>query len=427
MRAASNLSPEDAAAEAFRPSMGLIFQSYRKNLPLVSRPSGGPGPGAVLCLPFEVRGRVSGVLYHDNFYTEECFDFLDQEMLLRVTRHMSAYIERIWDYCRLAEEKGRIYSGQSALAAQDRSEKLYGNSPEIRQLLSRADQVADSGASVLILGETGVGKEVLARRLHRLSSRAEGPFIAVDLTAMPEGLVESELFGHEKGAFTGAHRQKPGRLELAHQGTLFMDEIGEIPLFIQAKLLRVLQEKSFVRIGGTQTQVSEFRLLAATNRDLKEEVAAGRFREDLFYRLNVIPLKMPPLRERGRDIIILAKRFVRQYTSKHNRPAFDLSPENEAELTAYHWPGNVRELKNVIERAVLLSTDDSLELNLSPHQILSTNPFSDTPTMEELQRRYIGFILEKTAGRIGGVGGASELLGMKRSTLYSRMIKLGLH
>ena len=206
-----------------------------------------------------------------------------------------------------------------------------------------------------------------------------------------------------------------------------MDEVGEIPLFIQAKLLRVLQEKTFMRIGGTRTQVSDFRLIAATNRDLKNEVSAGRFREDLFYRLNVIPLKIPPLRERGHDTILLAKHFLRRYARKHNQPPLYLSPENEAELSGYHWPGNVRELKNVIERAVLLAVDDRLEFNLSSHAISEKDPFSDIPTMQELQRRYIKFILEKTGGRKGGVDGAAALLGMKRSTLYTRMIKLGLH
>ena len=433
LRAAYNLSSEDIAAETFYPNLSLVFKSYRENLPIVIRQSdqienaGNTSPGAVLCLPFEVRGRVSGVLYHDNTYTDESFDFLDHDMLLRVARHMSAYIERIWDYCRLADEKGRMYSGQSALSIQTQPDKLIGNSAEIKQLLSRADQVANSEASVLIFGETGVGKELLAKRIHGRSPRAEGPLITVDLTTIPEGLVESELFGHEKGSFTGAHRQKPGRLELAHQSSLFMDEVGEIPLFTQAKLLRVLQEKTFMRIGGTRTQVSDFRLIAATNRDLKKEVSTGRFREDLFYRLNVIPLKIPPLRERGHDIILLAKHFLRQYARKHNRPPFYLSPENEVELSGYHWPGNVRELKNVIERSVLLSVDDRLEFNLSSHPMPEGDPFSDIPTMQELQRRYIKFILERTGGRKGGVDGAAELLGMKRSTLYTRMIKLGLH
>ena len=426
LRTAWNLSAEETESENFRSNLSLVFQAYKQNLPLISKGAAEDGEGAVLCLPFELGGRVFGVLYHDNLYTEECFDFLDQEMLLRVASHMSAYIERIWDYCRLAEEKGRLYFGQSTKAAQEPADRLLGNSPEFRQLLARADQVAASDAPVMILGETGVGKELLARRLHRLSARSEGPFTAVDLSAVPEGLVESELFGHEKGAFTGAHRQKPGRLELAHKGTLFMDEIGEIPLFIQVKLLRILQEKTFVRVGGTRTQASDFRLIAATNRDLGEEVAAGRFREDLFYRLNVIPLKVPPLRERGRDIILLAKYFVNWYVRKHNRPPLELSKKNRAELTNYHWPGNVRELKNIIERAVLLATDSWMDFNLSGDSTALGDPFADTPTMEELQRRYIRFVLEKTGGRKGGPDGAAAILGMKRSTLYTRMAKLGL-
>jgi transcriptional regulator with GAF, ATPase, and Fis domain len=287
--------------------------------------------------------------------------------------------------------------------------------------------VADSGASVLISGETGVGKELLARRIHQMSSRAQGPFIVVDISTIPEGLVESELFGHEKGAFTGADRRKPGRIELAHRGTLFIDEVGEIPLFIQTKLLRVLQEKSLVRIGATHTVDSNFRLLAATNRDLETEVARGQFREDLYYRLNVVPLKIPPLRDREGDIILLAEHFLKHYTQKHHRPDLKLSASDIARLNAYHWPGNVRELQNVIERAVLMANDEQLELTLSL-EIKPTpeHPFSDIPTMEELQRRYIKYLLEKTGRKIGGSDGAAELLGMKRSTLYNRMRKLGL-
>ncbi len=432
LRAGYNLSAGETTSDDFHSFLSLVFKAFRQNRPLVERIGTGPGRTVdqrvktVLCLPFEVRGRVRGVLYHDNTFTAEGFDFLDQDMLLKVARHMSGYIERIWEYSRLVEKKGRSLSEQSALAGLAADHEIIGQSPDMHRLLTQTDQAAESDAAVLILGETGVGKELLARRLHQGSSRHDGPFIVVDLTAVPEGLVESELFGHEKGAFTGAHRQKPGRLELAHHGTLFIDEVGEIPLSLQAKLLRVLQEKTFVRIGGARPQISDFRLLAATNRDLQAEVAQGRFREDLFYRLNVIPLKIPPLRDRGPDVTLLARHFLNHYSRKHHRPRLDLSPDDEKRLIAYHWPGNVRELQNIIERAVLMAVDDRLDLQLSSGlSSESTNPFADLPSMEELQRRYIRYVLDKTGGRIGGPEGAAELLGMKRSTLYTRMKKLG--
>jgi transcriptional regulator with GAF, ATPase, and Fis domain len=280
---------------------------------------------------------------------------------------------------------------------------------------------------VLISGETGVGKELLARRLHKMSPRRDYPLITVDPTTIPENLVESELFGHEKGAFTGADRQKNGRMVLAHGGTLFIDEVGEIPKSTQVKLLRVLQEKTLVRVGGTQTISSDFRLVAATNRDLAEEVAAGRFREDLFYRLNVVPIVLPPLKERIEDVLLLSQHFLSRYAAKYNRPELGLTEDDEARLKAYNWPGNVRELKNVIERAVILSSGERLMLDPPAKRIAhANNPFADLPTLDELQRRYITFVLDKTQGQMGGPRGAAELLGMRRSSLYSRMKKLGI-
>jgi len=267
----------------------------------------------------------------------------------------------------------------------------------------------------------------LAKRIHEHSSRNKGPFIVVDVTTIPETLLESELFGHERGAFTGADSRKIGRLELAHQGTLFLDEIGELPLPAQTKLLRVIQERTFTRLGGIRPINSHFRLLAATNRRLEEEVAAGRFRQDLFYRLNVIPLNLPPLRERPEDIPLLAEYFMKQYALKYKRNMIRLTSEQEKLLRHYRWPGNIRELNNVMERAVLLSTETQLELNLPADlQANPVNPFFDFPSMDELQRRYIEFVFKKTGGKIAGAGGAADILGMNRTTLYSRMKLLGL-
>jgi transcriptional regulator with GAF, ATPase, and Fis domain len=258
-----------------------------------------------------------------------------------------------------------------------------------------------------------------------MSNRREKPLIIVDPTTITEGLVESELFGHEKGAFTGADRRKKGRLEFAHLGTLFIDEVGEISKSVQVKLLRALQEKTTMRVGGTTPIFTDFRLIAATNRDLAKEVAGGRFREDLYYRLNVIPIVVPPLRDRKDDIRRLAHYFLKRYAVRCKRPGMTLAPESEKILSAYHWPGNVRELKNVIERSVLLSTGDCLELNLPPSGALAkADPFSDSPTLDELQRRYIRHVLKKTRGKIGGKNGAAQILGMKRTSLYHRMKRL---
>jgi len=240
--------------------------------------------------------------------------------------------------------------------------------------------------------------------------------------------VESELFGYEKGAFTGADKQKLGRIELAHNGTLFLDEIGELPLHLQTKLLKTLEEKTFVRIGGGRSIRSDFRLIAATNRSLKDEVAAGRFREDLFYRLNVFPLSMPPLREREEDIAELARYFVELYARKYGRPGLDLSRKDIGMLMRYAWPGNVRELQNVIERAVILTKGKELQIPLFPtgSQTGAKATFDDLTTLDELQRRYIRHVFEYTKGRVSGPGGAAEILGMKRTSLYSRMKALGM-
>jgi transcriptional regulator with GAF, ATPase, and Fis domain len=244
---------------------------------------------------------------------------------------------------------------------------------------------------------------------------------------MPEGLVESELFGHEKGAFTGADRQKKGRLELAHRGTLFIDEIGDIPLTVQVKLLRVLQEKTIMRVGSTKTIHSDFRLVAATHRDIAHMVAQGEFREDLYYRINVIPIHIPPLRQRVDDIPLLSDHFLSRYAAKYHRTEFRLSAEDENRLKAYNWPGNVRELKNVLERASLLSGEGKIDLNLPTGMTAPPrNPFEDLPSMDEIQRRYIRYVLEHTNGRQSGQEGATEILGMNRSTLYNRMKKLGI-
>jgi transcriptional regulator with GAF, ATPase, and Fis domain len=433
LRASCNLSLSDISEPGFKNFQKYIFKAFTENRPIIKRniKSHPNLPGrtvkAVLCLPVEVRGKVRAVIYHDNSYLEDCFDSLDPSMIRKVVSHISLQVARIYDYFRLREERNDLISEKSIQdAAMDEKPLIY-KCGLMTNIISQLDKAAVSDSTVLILGNTGVGKELMARRIHSLSMRIKKPFVVVDANTIPEGLIESELFGHEKGAFTGADRQKKGRLELADQGTLFVDEIGELPKSIQVKLLRVIQERSFFRVGGTRTLHSDFRLIAATNRDLIEEVNAGRFREDLYYRLNVVPFRVPSLKERAEDIPLLANHFLTKYSRKYHRDDLMIDPLTEALLKKYNWPGNIRELENIIERAVLLSSGTHLEIDLSvTGKGQSNDPFSDNPTIDELQKKYIDHILDKTGGKISGPGGACEVLGLKRTTLLARMKKFGM-
>jgi Nif-specific regulatory protein len=315
---------------------------------------------------------------------------------------------------------------KSQLESRYRFDNIIGNSNKMREVLQMISQVSSSPATVLIRGESGTGKELVANSLHFNSNRNKKPFIKINCAAIPENLIESELFGHEKGAFTGADKRKIGCIEMADQGTLFLDEVGELPLAAQAKLLRALQEKTIRRVGGVASITADFRLITATNRNLATEVEQKRFREDLFYRLNVIPFKLPPLRKRSKDPLLLAQHFIERYTKKYKFPMFKLTADEKNSIMKYPWPGNIRELENVIERAVLLSNGKNLELDLPLCSPSSANdPFIDKPTLDEIQRRYIAHILDYTKGKISGTDGACEILGMKRSSFYSRMKALG--
>jgi transcriptional regulator with GAF, ATPase, and Fis domain len=435
LRAAYNLSRKEVATDSFRESLAMVFKTRRSSQPQVGRLH-SPGNGvnfdehsirSVLCIPIEVRDVVQGVLYFDNSYLNDAFDFLDPETMKHMMRHTNLIVERYLNYLKLKEEHTLLVS-EKKLQLEDGKSSIIFRSENMARLLKQVDQIATTDSTILVTGETGTGKELLANRIHRGSSRAKGPFIIVDATTIPDNLLESELFGHERGAFTGADRKKVGRIELSHQGTLFMDEIGELPLAAQAKLLRALQEKQFTRVGGTQVITSNFRLVAATNRDLAQEVEAGRFREDLYFRLNVIPVHLPPLRERREDISLLAEYFLDYYTQKYNkRHDLTLAADRKKKLKEYSWPGNVRELQNIMERAVLLSEENQFEIKLPAEiQTRGDDPFSDLPTMEEIQRRYIRHVLNKCDGKIGGPGGAAEILGLKRTSLYSRMKILGM-
>lgn len=296
----------------------------------------------------------------------------------------------------------------------------------MKRVLSQAKTVAPSNATVLILGDTGTGKELIARAIHRMSSRKDASFIKLNCAAIPTGLLESELFGHEKGAFTGAVSQKVGRLELADKGTLFLDEVGDIPLELQPKLLRVLQDQEFERLGSNRTIRVNVRLVAATNRDLAKSVAEREFRSDLYYRLNVFPIRMPPLRERGKDIHLLVGYFVQKYARRMNKQIETIPAETMSALARWDWPGNVRELENFIERSVILSEGSTLNVPLAELRPFDHDGTQNDGTLEGLERALITRVLRETGGVIAGPRGAAARLGLKRTTLQSRMLKMGL-
>jgi formate hydrogenlyase transcriptional activator len=305
---------------------------------------------------------------------------------------------------------------------------IIGKSSVLRRLLQMVETVAGGDSTVLLLGETGTGKELIARAIHALSPRKNRPLIKLNCAAIPTGLLESELFGHERGSFTGAITQKIGRLEVAHQGSLFLDEIGDIPLELQPKILRALQEREFERLGSTRTQKVDVRIVAATHRDLEGMILDKQFRSDLYYRLNVFPIQVPPLRERPEDIPLLARHFVQQ-AAQRMRKAIDTIPSETMEaLIRYRWPGNIRELENVIERAVILSP--GAVLRLSPRDLKSRITAGQNTdrhqTLEEVERNHILKTLKETSWVLSGPSGAAACLGLNRSTLYFRMKKLGI-
>jgi formate hydrogenlyase transcriptional activator len=309
---------------------------------------------------------------------------------------------------------------------EQRFEQVIGNSPALEAVLEQVEQVAPTGSTVLIQGETGTGKELIARAIHNISPRCGRPFVRLNCAAIPLDLLESELFGHEKGAFTGAIVQKIGRFELADKGTLFLDEVGDIPPALQPKLLRVLQEQEFERLGSTRTHHVDVRLVAATNRDLAEMVNRGQFRSDLYYRLNVFPVLLPPLRARTEDIPALVMHFVEIFGRRMGRKIDHIPAETMSALNSHPWPGNIRELQNLVERAVILSRDGVLP---NPLPTRGTQPFAvstGTTTLRESERSLILQTLEEVRWVIGGAKGAATKLGLKRTTLIHKMQKLGI-
>ena len=319
----------------------------------------------------------------------------------------------------------RVECGEQ-VSHQRRFEQIIGESPALESVLKQVTRVAPTGSTVLIQGETGTGKELIARAIHNISSRCGCPFVKLNCAAIPLDLLESELFGHERGAFTGAVAQKTGRFELADKGTLFLDEIGDIPLALQPKLLRVLQEQEFERLGGTRTHQVNVRLVAATHRNLTEMLKRGEFRSDLYYRLNVFPIALPPLRERGEDIPALVRHFVEMFCRRMDKQIEHIPEETMAALCSYQWPGNIRELQNLIERAVILSDDGVLPNPLPAAAMEDMTPSLSSTTLRDSERKLILHALEEAGWVIGGPRGAAAQLGVKRTTLIYKMEGLGI-
>lgn len=365
-----------------------------------------------------------------NVFSRRAGDFNEEDVQLlgQVASQVGVALRNALTFQRISEIKDRLTEEKMYLEDELRTEfnfeEIIGESAPVKRVLNQIETVAPTDSTVLLLGETGTGKELVARAVHNLSARAKQTFVRVNCASIPAGLLESELFGHEKGAFTGAISQRIGRVELANRGTLFLDEVGDIPSELQPKLLRVLQEMEFERLGNSRTLKTDVRVIAATNRDLRKLVASGEFRSDLFYRLNVFPITVPPLRERKDDIPLLARYFVAKFSSRLKKPIETITPETLEKLVRYSWPGNVRELEHLIERAVILTKGATLRL---PSFDTATMEDGSHPTaLDDVERAHIVKVLRETNGKIGGPGGAAELLGMNRTTLNSRMQKLGI-
>jgi len=381
------------------------------------------------CVPLKSHNRLLGTLniasLHPSAFSQD-----DVDLLIQVANQIAIAVENALAYQQITELKDKLTKEKLYLEDEIRTEynfeEIIGESAALKRILKQVETVAPTDSAVLILGETGTGKELIARAMHNLSKRRERTFVKINCAAIPTGLLESELFGHERGAFTGAIAQRVGRFELAHQGTLFLDEIGDVPLELQSKLLRVLQEQEFERLGSTRTIRVDVRLVAATNRDFAQLVADKQFRSDLYYRLNVFPITAPPLRERPEDIPLLVRYFAQQYARRMNKPIVTIPTETMTTLSRYHWPGNIRELENLIERSVILSRGPDLRVPLGELEAPTVTVPNEVTTLEEAEREHILRVLRETNWVIGGPSGAAARLGMKRTTLQSRMRKLGI-
>jgi formate hydrogenlyase transcriptional activator len=431
---------EDISGEVFRtgkPWCGSVQEARRLGMKDTSQAA----VGSVCVLPLVSRGRVLGtfgvVKYQENAFTG------DIEFLSQIANQVAIAVENALAFGQIRELKDQLSKEKLYLEEEIRTEmnfaQMIGNSASLRKVLKQVETVAPTDSTVLIYGETGTGKELIARAIHDLSPRRSKPFVKLNCAAIPTGLLESELFGHERGAFTGAIAQRIGRFEVAHGGTIFLDEIGEIPLELQTKLLRVLQEREFERLGSSRTLRTDARLLAATNRDLEAMVSEQKFRADLFFRLNVFPVHVPPLRERDGDVPLLVRHFAQQFSRRMNKTIETIPSAAMDALCLYHWPGNIRELQNVIERAVIISTGPALSVDVADLKFSkigrpvkkSNSPSSPTngalhDVLQQSERQQILKALEQSNWVVAGPNGAAAYLGMKRSTLQQRIRKLGI-
>jgi formate hydrogenlyase transcriptional activator len=421
---------ESVAGSAFVSGEATVChgEELRADGPPVFRRMAELGMQSFCSIPLMTRKGKLGTLNLGSMNTR-AFVPHDISFLKQVAAQVAMALDNARAYREIEEHTDKLKKEKLYLQDEIRSvlnfEEIVGESSALKHVLAQVNTVAPLDATVLILGETGTGKELIARAIHRMSSRKDASFIKLNCAAIPTGLLESELFGHEKGAFTGAINSKIGRLELADKGTLFLDEVGDIPLELQPKLLRVLQDQEFERLGGVRTIRVNIRLIAATNRDLAKSVAAREFRSDLYYRLHVFPVHMPPLRERGKDIELLVRYFVQKFSRRMNKQIDTIPTETMEALTHWEWPGNVRELENFIERSVILSENATLNVPLSELRPTLQGDRHDA-TLESLEREHILRILRETGGVISGPRGAAARLGMKRTTLQSRMQKMGI-
>jgi formate hydrogenlyase transcriptional activator len=452
-------SHDVASARAFETLKPVIVNHLdaAESSPEASEIVIGEGLKTVCIAPLVNRGRAIGVLglarKEDNSFSEH-----DAEFLAEVAGQVAIAIENALAYREISELKDKLAQEKVYLEEEIRSElnfeQIVGSSPALKHVLELVETVASSDSTVLLLGDTGTGKELIARAIHDHSRRKDRTFVKLNCAAIPTGLLESELFGHEKGAFTGAISQKIGRLELAHQGTLFLDEVGDIPIEIQPKLLRALQEREFERLGSTQTRKVSVRLVAATNRDLEKMIGAREFRSDLYYRLNVFPIRIPPLRERREDIPVLVRHFVHRFARQMQKHIETIPATTMKALTNWEWPGNIRELENFVERAVILTRGKTLEVPIAElrkssvdapvpnhngtqddisrivretiSEISRGTTRSAAKEHDEKERQEIMRVLRETKGRVGGADGAAERMAVNRTTLISRMKKFGI-
>jgi formate hydrogenlyase transcriptional activator len=438
LKASRNLTQEEINSPGFRSSMKMIETVIRTGLGQIKNESASnavsyPESSARsrICVPLVIRGKVFGVLYHDNRLLPNTFGDSDLEFLSYFATQAAIALDNSQAYQEVRIESEKLLKEKQYYEEENKKilhfEDIIGQSPALCQVFSQMDQVAATETTVMITGETGVGKELVASNIHRHSRRADKPFIRVHCSALPESLIPSELFGHEKGAFTGAVSRRIGRFELADGGTIFLDEVGDLSLEVQVRLLRVLQTKEFERVGGTKTIRSDFRLITATNRNLEIMVQNGQFRADLYYRLNVYPVHVPPLRDRRQDIPLLTQYFLKLHAAKMGKNFDPVSRTVLDRLCQYDWPGNIRELENIIERGVIHSPEPTFrvpDLDI----VLPAREESETElaTLREAECHHIQRTLQKTGWRVRGQGGAAELLDVLPSTLEFRMRKLGI-